>query len=81
MACDPFATGNGCRDNFIVVGNYTDYRYDSVATYYKNGNCKRQQTGRTTATSIKNWYGTGTTFDVQTRWPEIVYCNSASAYR
>ncbi len=70
-ACDPFSSGIACRDWYMY---FTDY-YDNGSA---NGN---EGAGNQTYNNpnIKQWYGTGTTFDVQNQWPEIVYCLSSSS--
>ena len=55
--------------------------YSLRQSYYDNGSISADEgAGNQTYNNpnIKQWYGTGTTFDVQTKWPEIVYCNSSS---
>ena len=69
-ACDPFTSGISCRDWYMY---FTDY-YDNGSA---NGNEGGGNQGYNNP-NIKQWYGTGTTFDVKTQWPEIVYCNSSS---
>ena len=68
VSCDPFGTGWGCDKWYYINQDYYDNGDSEVdegagRQYYSNGD-------------IKKWYDSSSNFDVQNRWPEIVFCNS-----
>ncbi|HEY6508874.1 MAG TPA: hypothetical protein VIY56_12730, partial [Vicinamibacterales bacterium] len=68
--CDPFTSDISCRDWYLY---FTDY-YDNGAANGNEGPGNQNYNN----SYIKQWYGSGSTFDVQNQWPEIVYCSSSS---
>ena len=67
VTCDPFSSKWKCKDWYNVGQGY----YDSATTTIEVDSRGRQSY---TNKYTKQWYGSGDTFDVQTQWPEIVYC-------
>jgi type IV pilus assembly protein PilY1 len=68
VPCDPFTSGNACKDWYSYAQGY--YDNGSITADEGDGN-------QTYSNSyIKQWYGTGNDFDLG-KWPEIVYCTSS----
>jgi type IV pilus assembly protein PilY1 len=68
--CDPYGTGWDCDEWFYYANDYYQNGSQNVNPGSGNQNYNNPY--------IKQWYGTGSTFDAATQFPEIVYCSSAS---
>lgn len=80
VQCDPY-NGHNCSDFYTIGGNGTAGDPNSFLSYYVNGKAIATATSPTqtyTNTGVTQWYGNGSTFDVQNKFPEIVYCTSAN---
>jgi type IV pilus assembly protein PilY1 len=75
VPCDPFPTGWGCKE-WQLNQDYYQSGYVEVDVS-DNGSYDPQQS--ITNANIKEWYGTSSSFDVQTKFPEVVYCSASAS--
>jgi type IV pilus assembly protein PilY1 len=68
--CDPFGTDWDCDDWYYINSNY--YNNGRIDVDEGSGNQRYDNP------NVKTWFGTGSTFSVDTKFPEIVYCNSST---
>ena len=68
VSCDPFGSGWGCDKWYYINQNY----YDNGSFSVNEGSGTQNYSN----SNIAKWYDSSSNFDVQNRWPEIVFCST-----
>lgn len=74
--CDPYTPGYTCDKWYSIASDYYNNGAICAGSDPNNTGCGTNRQDYSNP-NVKQWFGTGSTFDVDNQWPEIVYCTSS----